>query len=466
MRNTVAILGVPIDDLTLDETLGRIREFIQSGRFHQVATANTDFLVRAMADDGLRLILRQADMVLADGMPVVWASRLMGTPLRGRVTGSDLVPRLATISAAAGYRIFMLGARPEVAQAAKYRLEKDNPGILIVGCLSPPLAGPLEMNNTEILAAVEAAHPDILLVAFGNPKQEKWIWMHRDRLKVPVCIGVGGTFDFIAGASRRAPAWMQRSGFEWLHRLIQNPARLWRRYGTDIVKFTLFLANQMAAIQRPRSRQEDRVICTKIENFCLISLVGRLSGASLEKIRSECDQAINDGLEVVFDFHQADGLDCSAFGTLINLNKRASFKGKTIRLVGGHRAFNRMLRLFQADQLFERYPTLAEALADGERSAAGITVDQYDERLVVRLSWRRGGDVLNDLRRTLASLPPKVHEVIVNMEELHFTDIGLLGAVREASVRNGVRIRLQPSQEIRGELQRTGQEHLFDILTA
>lgn len=466
MRDTVAILGVPVDDLTLDEALDRIREFIQSGRFHQVATANTDFLVRAMADDELRQILRQADMVLADGMPIVWTARLMGTPLRERVTGSDLVPRLATISAAAGFRIFMLGARPEVAQAAKDRLEQNNPGITIVGCLSPSLAEPLEMNNAEILAAIEAAHPDILLVAFGNPKQEKWIWMHRDRLKVPVCIGVGGTFDFIAGASQRAPTWMQKGGLEWVHRLIQNPARLWRRYGADIVKFSLFLANQMATIQRPRNQREDRMICTKVEEYCLISVVGRMSGASLEKIRSECDQAINEGLEVVFDFHQATGLDCSAFGTLINLKKRAAFKGKTIRLVGGHRTFNRMLRLFQADQLFERYPTLAEALADGDGSIADITVDQDDERLVVRLRSRQGDDVLIGLRRTLASLPPNVHEVVVNMEELHFSDTGLLGAVREASVRNGVRIRLQPSQEIRGELQRTGQEHLFDILTA
>src|SRR5262249_32677262 len=155
------------------------------------------------------------------------------TGLRERVAGSDLVPKLAGIAARQGYRVFMLGGREDVAKKAKEQLEQDHPGLQIVGCVSPPIASIVEMDNEAIIGQIEAAKPDILLVAFGNPKQKKWIHMHRNRLAVPVCVGVGATFDFIAGEFTRAPVWVQRTGMEWFHRLCQDPGRLTKRYAMD-----------------------------------------------------------------------------------------------------------------------------------------------------------------------------------------------------------------------------------------
>src|SRR5882724_7783137 len=137
MRQTVGILGTPIDVLDTEAVLARLEQFIQERRFHQVATANTDFLINAIEDPELRHILRNADLVMPDGMPVVWAARLMRSPLPERVTGADIVPALAALSAQKGYRLYMLGARPEVAKRARERMEADYPGIQIVGCLSP-----------------------------------------------------------------------------------------------------------------------------------------------------------------------------------------------------------------------------------------------------------------------------------------------------------------------------------------
>ena len=181
MRQTVGILGTPIDILNTEEALARMEQFIGERRFHQVATANADFLINALADPELRHILRNADLVVPDGMPVVWAARATRSRLPERVTGADIVPALARMAAKSGYRIFMLGAMPEVAQGAKEKLEAANPGLQIVGCISPKIPSISEMDSESILQEIDRVKPDILLVAFGNPKQEKWIYLHRDR---------------------------------------------------------------------------------------------------------------------------------------------------------------------------------------------------------------------------------------------------------------------------------------------
>jgi len=235
MRNVQVIAGVPIDDLTMEQALDRIASYIASGRPHQIATVNADFCVKAWDDPELRHILRSADMLTPDGMPLVWGARLLGVPLEGRVTGADLVPAMAQRGAEEGWRFYFLGAGPGIAARAAEALRQRHPGLQVVGVYSPPLSSVVEMDE-QIVARIRDLRPDVLLVAFGNPKQEKWIHMHARELGVPVSIGIGGTFDLIAGATRRAPAWMQRAGLEWLYRLLQEPRRLWRRYlGTNSI---------------------------------------------------------------------------------------------------------------------------------------------------------------------------------------------------------------------------------------
>src|ERR1700678_2692025 len=231
--STVAVLGVPFHNVTMDEAVALIEEQIREGGFHQVATANVDFLKNSMKNQELRDILCSCEMIVPDGMPIVWISRLIGTPLKERVGGVDLVDRLAEVSARRGYGIFLLGASESRSQRAAKVLKQRFPELRIVGRHLPE-ARPLDqMDHEGILRRIEEAKPEILLVAFGNPKQEQWLAMHRDRLKVPVCIGVGGTLDSLSGTMRRAPLWMRRNGLEWLHRTMQEPKRLTARYLAD-----------------------------------------------------------------------------------------------------------------------------------------------------------------------------------------------------------------------------------------
>lgn len=233
----IAILGVPFDNLTIAEAVELIGRMVQSRRPHYLVTANVDFLVQAQADIELRRILFDAHVVLCDGTPLVWASRWLGNPLPERVAGSDLVPLLLRVAAERKFRVFLLGAAPESAALAVAKLKEKYPGLPLVGHYSPPFNPLLEMDHDEIRRRIAEARPDLLFVAFGCPKQEKWIAMHYRGLGVPVCVGVGATIDFLAGQLRRAPRWMQVTGTEWIFRMVQEPRRLFARYARGLWVF-------------------------------------------------------------------------------------------------------------------------------------------------------------------------------------------------------------------------------------
>jgi exopolysaccharide biosynthesis WecB/TagA/CpsF family protein len=228
---------VPFDPLTLAGAVDRIDSMVAGGGTHHVVTPNVDFLVKAGRDRELHRILARADLVLCDGKPLVWASRWLGEALPCRVAGSDLIPGLLRRGAERGWRFFLLGGGPGVASEAARRICAAHPGLPEVAHYSPPFRPLGEMNDAEIIRRVRAARPDVMLVCFGCPKQEKWISRHRGKLDVPVMIGAGGTIDFLAGRMARAPVWMRRSGTEWLFRLLQEPRRLAGRYADDLLHF-------------------------------------------------------------------------------------------------------------------------------------------------------------------------------------------------------------------------------------
>ncbi len=233
----VAVLGIPFDPLTLDTAVDNIGAMVAARSPHYVVTANVDFLVQSLRDTVLRRILVDADLVLCDGTPLVWASRWLGNPLPGRAAGADLVPLLLRRAEREGWKIFMLGGAEGVAAEAAQKIAQNYPTLPPVAYYSPPFKPLAQMDNAEISRRIAAAKPDILLVGFGCPKQEKWISMHYRTLGVPVAIGVGGTIDFLAGRMKRAPRWMRHTGAEWLFRLAQEPRRLFRRYADDLMKF-------------------------------------------------------------------------------------------------------------------------------------------------------------------------------------------------------------------------------------
>lgn len=239
-RAPTVMLGVPIDDLTLDQTLDAIGELVDdgraNGRSHQIATVNVDFLVNALDDPEVRNLLQGTSLNLADGLPLVWGARLAGLPVQERVAGADLVPLLGAVSADRGWKVYFFGSAPGVAERALEIMEERNPGATVSGTSGPMMPDVTDIDD-EVLDDIAAHSPDILCVALGNPKQERFIAAHRDRLNVPVMIGIGGSLDMLVGDKKRAPRWAQRGGLEWLFRAAQEPRRLGQRYARDAVVF-------------------------------------------------------------------------------------------------------------------------------------------------------------------------------------------------------------------------------------
>jgi len=248
--NSVEILGVRVDDATYDDLLARVDSYVASGRPHQIVTLNPEMLVAAHRDPGFQDVLNTADLNVADGVGVILAARMLGWPLQGRVTGSDGIYRLSAHCARQGYRPYLLGAAPGVAEAAAQRLSASYAGLEIAGTFA---GSPRAEDEDEILARVQAAAPDLLFVAYGAPAEELWIARNRDRLRVPVMIGVGGSLDFAAGLAKRAPTWIRRVGMEWLYRLLREPWR-WRRQ-LALFRFVLLVAGQKVAAARGRGER-------------------------------------------------------------------------------------------------------------------------------------------------------------------------------------------------------------------
>jgi N-acetylglucosaminyldiphosphoundecaprenol N-acetyl-beta-D-mannosaminyltransferase len=221
--------------LTNAQTVALVEQFIAGGRPRQLVTVNPEFVVAAQTDLEFRRIINNATLALPDGIGLLKAARfLRTTPIPERVAGSDLVVRLAELSHRKGYRIYFLGAQEGIAEKAIARLKVDYPNLNVAGFYagSPALA-----ENEAIVQRILPARPDVLFVAYGAPRQDKWIARNLERLQIPVCMGVGGSFDFLAGVALRAPVPLRRLGLEWLHRLVVQPWR-WRRIWRAVPYFS------------------------------------------------------------------------------------------------------------------------------------------------------------------------------------------------------------------------------------
>jgi len=360
---TLAVLGVPFHNVTMDETVALIEEQIREGGFHQVATANVDFLKNAMRDKRLRDILCSCDMVVPDGMPIVWMSRLIGPALKERVGGIDLVERLAEVSSRRGYGVFLLGASESCSQRAAKVLKQRFPELRIVGRYSPEPRPLDEMDHEEILRRVEEAQPEILFVAFGNPKQEEWIAMHRDRLKVPVCIGIGGSLDMLSGTVSRAPGWMQRYGLEWLHRTFQEPKRLAARYMADAFCLLRHLPGYLvASAVQPKRSTKPSIVVEQIGNTKLIAMIGDLTGTALDEFNACSRDACTQGMNIVLDMSQTGYVGPETLGSLIHLESRMRLRQEQLWLAGLPTHMWRILRTGQLHNYFMTTTMVSDAL--------------------------------------------------------------------------------------------------------
>ncbi len=235
MLKRIHILGVGVDDVLIDDAIKHIDTLMQSGTLHQIVTVNPEFVMQAQRDERVKQVLNAASLATPDGVGILWAARWLGTPLRERVTGVALVERLAKQAAIRGWRIFFLGSAPGVAEKAAQVLRHRYAGLAVAGCYA---GSPSIIEEPYVRQHVEDARPDIVLVAYGHPAQELWIARNQALLNVPIMIGVGGTFDELAGIVPVSPLWMDKLGLKWLWRLIQQPSRI-NRIITAVIRFPL-----------------------------------------------------------------------------------------------------------------------------------------------------------------------------------------------------------------------------------
>jgi len=225
------ILGMEIDNLGFDEAVDSIIGLAVARKRATVVTPNVDHVMRWRRDPEFRRCYEEADLVLADGMPLLWASRVLGDRIIEKVSGSDLLPRLCEAAAERGLSVYFLGGLPGAAERCAERLVARFPRLRVAGVGCPPRGFEHDPEaNAGVIRAIVEAGPDLLFVGLGTPKQELWIRRHREEIAVPVTLGVGAAIDFAAGMVKRAPRWMQRLGLEWCYRLVKEPRRLWRRY--------------------------------------------------------------------------------------------------------------------------------------------------------------------------------------------------------------------------------------------
>jgi N-acetylglucosaminyldiphosphoundecaprenol N-acetyl-beta-D-mannosaminyltransferase len=254
-QTTRDLFGVPVAAITMDKALGLVEEAVTTRRPLQIGVVNAAKLVNMQRDEELRADVLSSDLVLADGMAVVWASRILGRPLPERVAGIDLMMGMLARANETGHRVYCLGATPEVLGGVLGRIKREYPGITIAGSHHGYFK---ESDEATVAGLIEAARPDILLIAMTSPRKERFLSRWSRQLAVPVCHGVGGSFDVFAGYVQRAPDRWQRMGLEWLYRVKQEPRRLWKRYFTTNSAFVAMVAGALVRQQLARLRPAAR----------------------------------------------------------------------------------------------------------------------------------------------------------------------------------------------------------------
>lgn len=252
---TVELCGMPLASLRSEQLIAHLFAQLRGGKGGWLITANLDFLRRFVRDPAARSIYAGADLRVADGMPLVWASRVRGTPLPERVAGSSLLVPICQAAAREGRSVYLLGGDPQATPVAAEVLRREAPGLQIAGLSSPQISAEVNEDDLrEVRATLRALSPAIVFVAFGSPKQERVIARLRGEFPATWWIGVGISFSFLAGQVQRAPELVQKLGLEWVHRLVQEPERLFRRYILEDLPFAFELFGR-AALERVRGAE-------------------------------------------------------------------------------------------------------------------------------------------------------------------------------------------------------------------
>jgi N-acetylglucosaminyldiphosphoundecaprenol N-acetyl-beta-D-mannosaminyltransferase len=345
-------LGIPLTNERIDEIIKQILELVKDYQKdlcpRYVATVNSDFIANAnswkrgsLTPSELMLILRNAALCTIDGMPILWMCRLLGGDAKERVTGVDLLSKLAEALNQKHMSVFLLGGTEKTLRLCNLCLQAFYPDIVIVGSASPTIdiAGEnldLSLSHDDFLVEqINQSKPDVLLINLGNPKQEIWFNRVKHKLHVPVSIGLGGAFDLLTGMMPRAPVWMRHFGLEWLHRLMQEPGRLWKRYLTDIVKlaymgiplivyhnlnkliFKIFYEEKNSSIKFHGSL----LFISSKHAVVLLRLPKRIDSSIVGEINQNLDDIFNQDA-LIFDFQNVRHIDLEGLAFLLQVSQR------------------------------------------------------------------------------------------------------------------------------------------------
>lgn len=450
----IAILGVPFDNVSTAETIATIEQMVRSRRPHYLATANVDFLVQAARDVELRRILFDAHLVLCDGTPLVWASRLLGNSLTERVAGSDLIPLLLRVAEEKHFRPFFLGATPDAIETAVQRVQEKHPKLEIAGYYSPPFNRLLEMDHEEIRSRILQTQPDLLFVGFGCPKQEKWINMHYRSLGVPVSVGVGGTIDFLAGKLSRAPMWMRRTGTEWIYRMAQEPRRLAGRYAKDLWYFGGGILVQFARLRLSPRRSARALRMQPVKtaaDFNFAELPPRWDYEEVHNCKDKLEALIAENKPVILDGSKIQFVDSTGVGLLIRLQKRARINGRQMIISAPSEQLLRALKLMRLEEFFLSTPSLeqAEEWARTSGMAAAVRLKSIPESGLPAIAWNgelTAANAEDVWVRTMDHITARSlvqREMVIDISNLQFIDstgLSVMLKAKKYGLRQGVKV--------------------------
>lgn len=384
MRKLLLVLGAPIDDLTIDEALARCDEFVATGRAtgrtHQIAMVSADLIVESLHDPELRRILQEADLAPAEGAALVWSAQLLGKPLSGRISGGALVLAIAARAAERGYSIYLLGQQADMAEQAGELLQRRCPGLKLAGVCAPLPGSVVEMDRS-VFEQVAAAKPDILLVALGSPRQEKWIRTYAAELQVPIAIGVGRALEMLIGGAGRAPAWMRRRRLGWLYGLISGVRRQLQQLAQDLNYLGYFFTRQwwamsgapllsLAPAGAPGSATPPIALASHHTpeppaspalsapepRMSVIQLRGRLDVTNYTGFVEQARRATEHSPNLIVDLSAAEFLDSTALGALVALANQLRVAGGALYLVALSKPVAELLALVRLDRFFEILP--------------------------------------------------------------------------------------------------------------
>lgn len=411
-----ALLGMPVDNLSLSETVEKIEQLIEiyhkdlSPRY--VATLNVDFVANvhncfssSSRQPELLNILQHASISTLDGMPLLWLARLLGTKVKERVTGVDLIPALAEALSKKKQSFFLLGGDERTLKLFMLYLENDYPGLRIVGTSHPfiPIEGEdletSEERDKLLVEQINKAAPDVILLNLGNPKQEIWFERVRPYLHVPIAIGVGGSFNILTGRIPRAPNWMQHSGLEWFYRLLHEPKRLFKRYLVDLIKFPLMtlplivyhsicrLTYWLFYWTKGLKLRTPLLFISAHQTIAVVPLPKRLGELACREIWQEADELIGQD-HVVLDFKDVRQIDLEGIALLIRLWQKAEHEKKQIfalNITADMRLLLKLHRIWDLikNQVVESPKAILDRLVLKDNSAGLYHAIQQEGNLVI-----------------------------------------------------------------------------------